>query len=72
MILYTAMPQELIFQTDEREYEKQSIINYEGIPLLVELDDNHDYRVVRVMSSNPLDYLDTRCCPGTILSNQKF
>jgi hypothetical protein len=72
MILYTTMPQDLIFQTEAMEYGKHSFINYEGIPLMVEMDDNHDYRVLRVMSSNPDDYLDSRCCPGTILSNKKF
>ena len=72
MILYTTMPQELIFQTDAIEYGKQTVIEYEGISVLVEMNENHDYRVVRVMSSNPDDYLDGRLCPGTILSNKKF
>ncbi|MCQ6274158.1 YlzJ-like family protein [Bacillus sp. V3B] len=72
MILYTTMPQELIFQTDESEFSKQTIIQYEGIPLLVEMDDNHDYRVIQVMSSDPSHYLDDRCYPGNILSNRKF
>ncbi|WP_428908606.1 YlzJ-like family protein [Niallia sp. Krafla_26] len=66
------MPQELIFQTDEMEYGKQTMIDYGGVPLLVEMDDNHDYRVIRIMSSDPCDYLDERYCPGTILSNKKF
>ena len=61
MILYTTMPQDLIFQTEAMEYGKHTVIDYEGIPLLVEMDDNHDYRVVRVMSSDPDDYLDGRC-----------
>ena len=72
MILYTTMPQDLIFQTEAMEYGKHTVIDYEGIPLLVEMDDNHDYRVVRVMSSNPDHYLDGRLCPGTILSNKKY
>ncbi len=72
MILYTTIPQELIFQTDELEYGKQTMIDYEGIPLLVEMDENRDYRVVRVMSSDPGHYLDERCGPGTVLSNKKF
>lgn len=72
MILYTTMPQELIFQTPESEFSKQTIIHYEGIPLLVEMDENHDYRVIQVMSSDPNHYLDDRCCPGSILSNRHF
>ena len=72
MILYTTMPQELIFQTDELEYSKQTMIDYEGIPLLVEMDENKDFRVIRIMSSDPSHYLDERYGPGTILSNKIF
>lgn len=72
MILYTTMPQELIYQTQESEFEQQQVINYEGIPLLVEMNENHDYRVLRVMSSDPNHYMDDRFCPGMILSNKKY
>jgi hypothetical protein len=72
MILYTTMPQELIFQTLEAEYSKQTVIQYEGIPVLVEIDENHDYRVLRVMSSDPCHYLDHRCSPGSIISKTSF
>ena len=47
MILYTTMPQEIIFQTPESEYGKQTVIEYEGIPVLVEMNENHDYRVIQ-------------------------
>ena len=33
MILYTTMPQELIFQTDESDFGKQTVIQYQGIPI---------------------------------------
>jgi hypothetical protein len=72
MILYTTMPQELVFQTPESEFGKQSVMEYEGIPLLVEMDENHDYRVIQVISSDPNHYLNNRCCPGVILSNQIY
>jgi hypothetical protein len=72
MILYTTMPQELIFPASESEFSKQTMIQYEGIPLLVETDENHDYRVIQVMSSDPSHYLDARCCPGSVLSNRKW
>ncbi|WP_071395280.1 YlzJ-like family protein [Bacillus tuaregi] len=71
MILYTTMPQELVYQTQESEYEKQKVIDYDGIPLLVEMNENHDYRVLRVMSSDPSHYMDNRLCPGAILANKK-
>lgn len=67
MILYTMMPQELVFQTPVTEYGKQEIIHYDGIPLLVEQDENHRYRVIQIMSTDPSHFLDHRCAPGTIL-----
>lgn len=70
MILYTTMPQELIYQTDESEYGKQLLIEYQGVPVLVELDENHDYRVIRVMSSDPNVYLNNSLSPGAVLTNK--
>ncbi len=67
MILYTTMPQELVFQTPESEFGKQSVVEYGGIPLLVERDENQDYRVVQIMSTDPSHYLNDACCPGAIL-----
>lgn len=70
MILYTTMPQELVFQTISSEYEKKMVVEYEGIPLLVEMDDDQNYRVIQIMSTNPNHFLDNRYSPGTVLSNQ--
>lgn len=36
MILYTTMPNELIFQTPVEDYAKQSVINYQGVQMLIE------------------------------------
>ncbi|WP_442599557.1 YlzJ-like family protein [Neobacillus sp. D3-1R] len=68
MILYTMMPQELIFPTNEVEYGNQMMIQYDGIPLLVEQQADQNYQVIRVMSTDPNHFLDSRCVPGTKLS----
>jgi hypothetical protein len=65
MILYTTMPQELIFQTDPSEYEKQKIVQYEGIPLLVSMDEGQSCTVLRVMSSDPNHFMNEKCTPGS-------
>lgn len=72
MILYTTMPQELVFQTISSEYEKKMVVEYDGIPLLVEKDEEQNYRVIQIMSTNPNHFLDDRYSPGTILSNQRY
>lgn len=68
MILYTMMPQELIFPTDELEFGKQMMIQYDGIPLLVEENIDQSYQVIRILSSDPQHYLDSRCTPGSKIS----
>lgn len=68
MILYTTMPHELVYQTANSEFQKQMVIEYDGIPLLVEMNEEHNVRVIQNMSSNPHHFLDARYSPGTILS----
>lgn len=64
MIHYTMIPQELIFPSDEHSYSNQRECTWNGIPLLVEEND-HMFKVVRVMSSNPADFLRGEIQPGS-------
>ncbi|WP_223588470.1 YlzJ-like family protein [Neobacillus bataviensis] len=68
MILYTMMPQELIFPYETEPFQKQQMITYQGIPLLVEFTDQQNVHVVRILSSDPQHYLDERICPGSKIS----
>ncbi|GIN70413.1 hypothetical protein J14TS2_08880 [Bacillus sp. J14TS2] len=67
MIIHTIVPLELIFQGSEQEFADQQMITRNGIPLLVEQDDKM-YKVVRIMSSNPDDYLRNDLYPGALIS----
>ncbi|WP_141433471.1 YlzJ-like family protein [Bacillus sp. 03113] len=64
MILYTVIPQELLFPLDESEYQKQLYVSYQGIPLLVEKTHEDEYKIIRLVSSNPSHYLISRIEPG--------
>jgi precorrin-4 methylase len=66
MILYTIIPQEAVFATDPEVYASQMMIDYEGVPLMVQKEEEN-YRVLRVMSSDPSHFLDNRFSPGMIL-----
>lgn len=68
MILYTMMPQELIFPFDADAYQKQKTILYQGVPLLVETSDEQTVQILRVLSTDPQHYLDDRYTPGTKIS----
>ncbi|WP_349410554.1 YlzJ-like family protein [Pseudalkalibacillus sp. SCS-8] len=67
MILYTSMPHELIFQAENSSFENHSMIEMNGIPLMVERLDNQDCRIIRMMSTDPAHYLDEALQPGTVL-----
>jgi hypothetical protein len=68
MILYTTMPQEFIYPIEQQESNRQMLIQFDGIPLLVEQTTDNCYQVLRVMSSDPSHYLDNRCYPGAKIS----
>ncbi|MCS0671602.1 YlzJ-like family protein [Cytobacillus firmus] len=68
MILYTMMPQELIYQNEQDDFGKQKIVSYEGIPLLVEMNAGLECRILRIMSSDPTHYMDERYTPGSMIT----
>ncbi|MFE4042016.1 YlzJ-like family protein [Priestia megaterium] len=69
MILYTMMPQELIFQQSyQQEQSQPKLINHNGIPVIVEENEQKQQQIVRVLSTNPQDYLNENYYPGQILS----
>ncbi|RSD27968.1 YlzJ-like family protein [Mesobacillus subterraneus] len=68
MILYTMMPQEQVFPPTQEEAVNQVMLSYNGIPIMAEWTDSHEYRVVRVMSTDPNHYMDPICMPGAKIS----
>ncbi|WP_078547020.1 YlzJ-like family protein [Litchfieldia alkalitelluris] len=64
MILYSIMPEELIYPQNEEGYQKQKIVDINGVSLLVNEEIPGEHYVVRVMSSNPNDYLNSEYTPG--------
>ncbi|MED3978000.1 YlzJ-like family protein [Priestia megaterium] len=69
MILYTMMPQELIFQQSyQQEQSQPTLVNHNGIPVIVEENEQKQQQIVRILSTNPQDYLNENYYPGQILS----
>lgn len=70
MILYTVTPQHLIFdETVENPSEQQYVtVEYKGVPLLVNKNPPGNYEIVRLLSSDPQHFLDSRYTPGTQLT----
>ncbi|WP_066635347.1 YlzJ-like family protein [Desulfolucanica intricata] len=69
MILYTPMQLELVFEglepQQETDYRK---VSYQGIPLLV----NSAGEVVRVLSTDPNDFMRPDICPGAKINQCMF
>ncbi|QGQ46800.1 YlzJ-like family protein [Metabacillus sediminilitoris] len=64
MIFYTTMPEQLMFPIMDEEYRKQSVVEMNGVQLLVQETTPSQYEVVRILSSDPQHYLDEQYCPG--------
>ncbi|GIN83641.1 hypothetical protein J6TS2_00270 [Heyndrickxia sporothermodurans] len=68
MILYTTVPQEMIFAEEDEQFLKYKSIIYKGVPVQVEQIESY-YRIIRVLSSNPYDFMDSDLTPGQTISS---
>ncbi|MEH7419417.1 YlzJ-like family protein [Neobacillus drentensis] len=68
MILYTMMPNELIFPIEQMEESKQKLITYQGVSMVVEQTDSDYFEVIRILSSDPQHYLNQQIRPGSKIS----
>ena len=50
MILYTIMPEQLVYPADYSQCESQKVVNINGVELVVSEEDNQCYSIVRVLS----------------------
>jgi hypothetical protein len=58
------MPEELMYPTLEEDFKKQSVVEMNGVQLLVQTTATSQYEIVRILSSDPRHYLDSQYCPG--------
>jgi hypothetical protein len=64
MILYTIVPEHLIFPPADDEYGKQKIVYHDGIPFLARETETKEWEIVRNLSTNPLHFLNEKYAPG--------
>ncbi len=68
MILYTPMQLELVLEgLDTTKYPEYEEIQYKDIPMVVEEVGLGRKRIVKLLSTNPYDYLKPGISPGTII-----
>ncbi|WP_242144566.1 MULTISPECIES: YlzJ-like family protein [unclassified Bacillus cereus group] len=66
MILYTMMPEHLIYPSDYSQNEGQKVIHVSGVEMVVNLEKDQSYSIVRLLSTNPDHYLQYE--PGQRIS----
>lgn len=64
MVLYTPLHHDEIFPTEEQLYE---IVSYQGKPCYVKKGEDGTYELIRLLSTDPQDYLNGNLQPGTII-----
>lgn len=67
MIIYTIMPTELIFPVETAG--ETNLINRDGRSILARRDAD-GWRVERLLSTDPADFLDPRWQPGAVLGTE--
>jgi len=68
VILYTPMPLELVLEGfDNTKYPDYKEVNYKGVPMLVEGADFGKKRIVKLLSTDPFDYLKPEMAPGNLI-----
>ncbi len=52
MILYTIMPEQLVYPADYSQCESQKVVNINGVELMVSEEEHGYYSIVRVLSTD--------------------
>jgi hypothetical protein len=75
-MLYTIVPIEYIFAAEaleddesEKQQEEEIEIKKEGVSLMVQSLAPGQYKVTRIISTNPNDYLRSEWQPGVIMTS---
>lgn len=67
MVLYTPLAYHDIFPEEDAAY---MYVTYQNRPLTVRQTAQGTYELVRLLSTDPKDYLNDELLPGTILHNE--
>lgn len=69
MILWTIMPEEIIF--GPREPARRMVVSYRSRRVVCEAAPD-GWRISALISTDPRDYLDARFQPGTLIASEEI
>ncbi|AEE96142.1 hypothetical protein Mahau_0944 [Mahella australiensis 50-1 BON] len=69
-MLYTIIPLEIVFKGTEEgaKIKEREIINYNGVVMEAIRQSDGRYRIERLLSTDPMLYLDEHFQPGSIIT----
>ncbi|HQA60215.1 MAG TPA: YlzJ-like family protein [Tepidanaerobacteraceae bacterium] len=67
LILYTSMPIELVIEGMDKKYEFKEI-EIEAVKLIIEPISVNQGKIVKLISTDPQDYLNPNLSPGKIIT----
>ncbi|MBZ4666277.1 MAG: hypothetical protein JG770_1530 [Mahella sp.] len=69
-MLYTIIPLEVVLKgvDDDAEIKGREIITYQGVVMEATRQNDGKYRIERILSIDPMIYLDARFQPGNIIT----
>ncbi|ASN05681.1 YlzJ-like family protein [Virgibacillus necropolis] len=68
MILYTPMVESDVFPNQDNS-SNRVIITHQNRPVCVEKNQEGNYQIVQLLSTDPKDYMDPQYQPGAVLSS---
>ena len=66
-MLHTIVPLEVVFSNKYDDLPNQQLIKVDGVEMLVEPSGFAEAKIVRVLSTDPAHYLNTKFQPGSNL-----
>lgn len=67
MIIYSPLPEEVIFQNQNQDEYKLINQVWNGIPVQIMVTKDGTARIERILSTDPQDYLNADLQPGQVL-----
>ncbi|MBP2662552.1 MAG: hypothetical protein H6Q71_500 [Firmicutes bacterium] len=68
MILWTIVPEEIIFAGQNQPMPAYEELEYSGQTVMAEKISQNQFRVVRLLTTVPSDYLRSELQPGTVIT----
>lgn len=67
MLLYTPMPMEIVLEGLEKAREYREV-EVDGVTMIIEKINDHESKIVQIISTDPNDYLSSKFQPGINIS----